>query len=234
VPILTIEIKYMALLYSHEGLTVLLPSSGHDASITKGGTTIPLKGAEVVLERDNAIVTGSSNVRVTNPKGLLFLDQLMAYAGKKANSAKVPRNELLTRSVDQLPELNARIALPDGTLNGDPTPNPVPYEFRSGGTVIEMSRSSAFYHIDLAVGARWTLRVLNTNIALDVSSGGTVVIANSDRPSANVMGEPWFEFRHLLDLIDLEEMKYVYPTLVLGTITPNENPCGSMVCGSVT
>lgn len=242
-PTLKVRFDYLTLIHSSTGLVALLPSPGHDASLEYSGFATRLRSASVTLLRDGAIATGSKPLQATDTPGYLFLKDIMIFSDMPANAGAAPKAKYLRESVANLPELNARVILPDGTITPRTTKTTAPmYEFRKTVLGVESTMALGFesleYETSLDKNSKYQLHIEQPGclpVVIDVTSGGTVVIANADRESSNTKPMPWFELGYLLNLLELQPMDFLLPVLQAKFIScPNNEPCEPVVSGSVT
>jgi len=239
---LKIRFDYMTLIHSDAGLVCLLPSAGHDASLTVGGFNTPLRGAHITLRRGGAIVTGTRPLMAHSEAGLLMVSDIMSFCSAPQNAAAAPQARFLRDAVPDLPELNARVVLPDGIIEATTKKTTGPlYEFRKTVLGVEsrlaLGMESVEYQTPLVEDEDYRLQIEQPSgsVALDVSSGADVVIANSDRKSAHTNPLPWFELSYLLNLLELQPMDFLLPVLKKKFISsPNNEPCESIVSGRLT
>ena len=236
---LTITSRYLALYVGNSGLTMLLPSAGHDATLVAGSTSIALRGASVWLERDGAPMRSSKPASARSNTGLMHIDRdILTFVDldRTVGGSKV-RADVLSRPIEQLPELNARVTLPAGVLQGATLRGaPSRYAFRrKGGSALPLGGDSVTYDIALPDGPRYTL-VIQTGVQrvdIDVTQGGAITIANADRPSRDTSTPDWIEIRHLYDLLDWPNLEYPYPSAAKGksVMTPWVDPCMGILAG---
>jgi len=239
---LQFEFEYMNLLYNHaHGLTALLPSAGHDAILRVGATVVSLKSANVILLRDGAPWLGSSPSVVTTDGVAEFIDVATVLPGIAAprGGAVIPRAEIMNGAVPDLPELNARVSLPNGTLTYlMPRSNKAPQRWDfvdvvTGALTRRAPTDLANLTVPVEPQRRYELQIVSalSPQVIPLSPGDTAHFQNADRPTRDTGNPPWYEIRYLLDLLDLPDIEYPMPAPSLAA-TPVTVRCPALHCGS--
>ncbi len=236
-----IAFNFMALFYNHTGgLTSLLPSSGHDATLTYRDHEVKLQSADVWLLRDGKPFSGKKAATIMGGPGL-HVDDILKAVGRKPGAK--PTQKVLKDPMESLPELNARVVLPPGELThvkSQDGESSAPWMFfknddHSGHKMLTAKTTDrAEYAIPTEANVRYSLVVNgpHSRYHLDLSPNEQIEISNADRPTRDTAVRPWFEISYLLDLLNLGDGRYPVPFPDLGApLTPNKPRCSPLMSG---
>jgi hypothetical protein len=227
-PALVIVYRQLVLFHgTDQGILALLPSEDHDGTIrdVRSDSVVKLSDARITLLANGRQLNGAEATVVRNSRLLSFNE----IAGKEV------------RPLEELPVLNATVAIPGGTLTAFPSsafPEFADAKWKfpkpdGSGHVEHMVTDTCLFHLPLDEQVTYHLLVKSprqeVQIEVPGSEGRRFEVKNADRKLENPPANP-FDLRDYKRLAELLEISFLPPLPPsISRLQPLDRMCDEIV-----